>query len=197
MSEDQVDVQVDAAPAVTAVKSKAVSKREKLNEKGELQDDWIGAGGFRYTVLDGGFELNVMWDELPVESQQALMAFGGLTLAGNTTNTVRNGENKGEATSEKDALLALVENLKAGNWTSPRGEVEAGPGLLAEAYVAAMAKTGVVLDLLEIAAKLKAATDEKRKEVRADARVALELKNILAARAAAKAANATGDIVSL
>ena len=168
-----------------------------MNEKGELQDDWIGAGGFRYTVLDGGFELNVMWDELPVESQQALMAFGGLTLAGNTTNTVRNGENKGEAASEKDALLALIENLKAGNWTSPRGEVEAGVGLLAEAYVAAMGKTGIVLDAVDVAAKLKAADKDKRKAVRGDPRVALELKNIIASRAAAKAATATGDIVSL
>ena len=196
MSDDQVDV-VDAAAPVVAPKSKAVSKREVLNEKGELQDDWIGAGGFRYTVLDGGFELNVMWDELPVESQQALMAFGGLTLAGNTTNTVRNGENKGEAASEKDALLALIENLKAGNWTSPRGEVEAGVGLLAEAYVAAMGKTGVVLDAVDVAAKLKAADKDKRKAVRSDPRVALELKNIIASRAAAKAATATGDIVSL
>ena len=196
MSDDQEVVQAEPI-AVAAVKSKAVSKREVLNEKGELQDDWIGAGGFRYTVLDGGFELNVMWDELPVESQQALMAFGGLTLAGNTTNTVRNGENKGDATSEKDALLALIENLKAGNWTSPRGEVEAGVGLLAEAYVAAMGKTGVVLDAVDVAAKLKAADKDKRKAVRSDPRVALELKTIIASRAAAKAATATGDIVSL
>ena len=196
MSDDQEVVQAEPV-AAAPVKSKAVSKREVLNEKGELQDDWIGAGGFRYTVLDGGFELNVMWDELPVESQQALMAFGGLTLAGNTTNTVRNGENKGEATSEKDALLALIENLKAGNWTSPRGEVEAGVGLLAEAYVAAMGKTGIVLDAVDVAAKLKAADKDKRKAVRSDPRVALELKNIIASRAAAKAATATGDIVSL
>ena len=196
MSDDQEVVQAEPV-AAAPVKSKAVSKREVLNEKGELQDDWIGAGGFRYTVLDGGFELNVMWDELPVESQQALMAFGGLTLAGNTTNTVRNGENKGDATSEKDALLALIENLKAGNWTSPRGEVEAGVGLLAEAYVAAMGKTGVVLDAVDVAAKLKAADKDKRKAVRSDPRVALELKNIIASRAAAKAATATGDIVSL
>ena len=196
MSDDQEVVQAEPV-AAAPVKSKAVSKREVLNEKGELQDDWIGAGGFRYTVLDGGFELNVMWDELPVESQQALMAFGGLTLAGNTTNTVRNGENKGDATSEKDALLALIENLKAGNWTSPRGEVEAGVGLLAEAYVAAMGKTGIVLDAVDVAAKLKAADKDKRKAVRSDPRVALELKNIIASRAAAKAATATGDIVSL
>ena len=196
MSDDQEVVQAEPV-AVAAVKSKAVSKREVLNEKGELQDDWIGAGGFRYTVLDGGFELNVMWDELPIESQQALMAFGGLTLAGNTTNTVRNGENKGDAASEKDALLALIDNLKAGNWTSPRGEVEAGVGLLAEAYVAAMCKTGVVLDAVDVAAKLKAADKDKRKAVRSDPRVALELKNIIASRAAAKAAAATGDIVSL
>ena len=68
---------------------------------------------------------------------------------------------------------------------------------MAEAYVAAMGKTGVVLDAVDVAAKLKTADKDKRKAVRSDPRVALELKNIIASRAAAKAATATGEIVSL
>ena len=193
---DDTEVSIVPAPT-TQAKSTAVSKREVLGSDKTPQDDWIDAHGFKYTVLGNGFELSASFDELPDEVMRGLAAFGGLTLAGNVTNTVRNGEIKGTPDEEQAALLAWIENLKAGNWTSPRGEIEAGVGLLAEAYVAAMAKAGTVLDLVATNTKLKAADKDKRKAVRSDPRVKLELNNILATRAAAKAASATGEIVSL
>lgn len=183
--------------AADAAKKKMVSKRVVLNAQGVEQDDWIDAYGFSYTSLAENFELAVKFDELPDEVVRALAAFGGLTLAGNTTNTVRNGDNKGAAATEKEALVAWLENLKAGNWTSPRGEVEAGLGSLAEAYVAAMAKEGATLELDATLGKLKEADKDKRKAIRTDPRVKAELTRIIAERAATKAAAAAGPIAAL
>lgn len=172
-------------------KKRAVSKREILAADGSIQDDWAGAAGIRYTSLADDFALDVMFDELPEEIVRGLAAFGGLTLAGNVTNTVRNGERKGDGPStEREALVAWLENLKSGNWTSPRGEVEAGVGLLAEAVQRAYAKEGRDVAIETITEKLKAMSKEDKAAVRKKDAVKLAILEIQTERAAKKAAAA-------
>lgn len=172
-------------------KKRAVSKREILAADGSVQDDWAGAAGIRYTSLADDFALDVMFDELPEEIVRGLAAFGGLTLAGNVTNTVRNGERKGDGPStEREALVAWLENLKSGNWTSPRGEVEAGVGLLAEAVQRAYAKEGRDVAIETITEKLKAMSKEDKAAVRKKDAVKLAILEIQTERAAKKAAAA-------
>lgn len=184
-------------PAVAEAKKRKVSDRVILDGDMKPQDDWADAKGFSYKSLAEDYELMVMFEELPDEIQRGLMAFGGLTLAGNVTNTVRNGENKGGAATEKEALIAWIDNLKAGNWTSPRGEVEAGLGALAEAYARAMAKIGKEITAEVALEKLKAADKDKRAAVRKDPQVKAELTQIIAERAAAKAKDQAGELIEL
>lgn len=184
----------------TAEKKRAVSKREILAADGSVQDDWAGAAGIRYTSLAEDFPLDVMFDELPEEIVRGLAAFGGLTLAGNVTNSVRNGERKGDgAATEKEALLAWLENLKAGNWTSPRGEVEAGIGLLAEAVQRSLAKKGQDVAIETVTEKIKAMDKDTKAKVKKDPGVKLAMLEIQTERAAKKAAaaEAGGEIEGL
>lgn len=178
----------------TTEKKRAVSKREILDNAGNTQDDWAGAAGIRYTSLADDFALDVMFDDLPDEIVRGLAAFGGLTLAGNVTNTVRNGERKGDGPStEREALTAWLENLKSGNWTSPRGEVEAGVGLLAEAIQRSYAKKGKEIDIDLIKDKLKAMSKEDKAAARKDPGVKLAMLEIQTERAAKKAAESGTD----
>ena len=177
----------------TTEKKRAVSKREILAADGSTQDDWAGAAGIRYTSLAEDFPLDVMFDELPEDIVRGLAAFGGLTLAGNVTNSVRNGERKGEGPStEREALLAWLENLKAGNWTSPRGEVEAGIGLLAESVQRMLEKSGKVVELETITEKIKAMSKEDKAKLKKDGKVKLAMLEIQTERAAKKVASAEG-----
>lgn len=182
--------EAEAATAKTAPKKQKVSERVVLDGEGKAQDSWLDAYGFSYKSLGEDFELRCMFDELPDPVARGLQAFGALTLAGNVTNTVRNGENKGGEETEKGALLAWIENLKAGNWTSPRGETEAGINLLAEAYSRAMTGLGKELTVEAALEKLKAAGKDKQKEIRGHSKVKVALTEILAERAKAKAATA-------
>jgi len=177
----------------TETKKRAVSKREILGNDGNVQDDWAGAAGIRYTSLADDFALDIMFNELPEDIVFGLAAFGGLTLAGNVTNTVRNGERKGDGPStEREALTAWLENLKSGNWTSPRGEVEAGVGLLAEAVQRALSKQGKAVELEVIRDKIKAMSKEDKATTRKDPAVKLAMLEIQTERAAKKAAESGG-----
>lgn len=177
-------------------KKRAVSKREILSADGSIQDDWAGAAGIKYTSLAEDFALTVMFDELPEEIMRGLAAFGGLTLAGNVTNTVRNGERKGDGPStEKEALTAWLENLKSGNWTSPRGEVEAGVGLLAEAVQRAYAKQGKDIEIEAIRDKIKGLDKDGKAALRKDPNVKLAMLEIQTERAAKKAAESGESVL--
>lgn len=186
------DEQNTSAVAAAEPSKKKVSDRFVLNAQGAVQDEWADAHGFSYKSIPENYELKVMFDDLPKEIVYGLAAFGGLTLAGNTTNTVRNDKNTPDEDkgTEKDALMAWYENLKAGNWTSPRGEVEAGLGSLAEAYSAAFAKEGVTISPADALVKLKEADKDKRAALRKHPQVKAELTRIIAERAAAKAKEA-------
>lgn len=194
---DETGSEAATVTETAAPKKRKVSERTVLDQDGKAQDEWLDAWGFGYKSLAEDFDLKVMFTDLPDPVMRGLAAFGGVTLAGNTTNTVRNDPNKADDASEKEALIAWIENLKAGNWTSPRGEVEAGLGLLAEAYSKAMAKVGKDISTEAALEKLKAADKDKRKAVRTDSRVKAELTAILAERAKAKAAETEGELVEL
>lgn len=183
-----------ATAAAGAPSKHAKSKREILDANGAEQDDWAGAQGFRYTSLSDNHALTVMFSDLPDEIVRGLAAFGGLTLAGNVTNSVRNGERKGDGpATESEALNAWLENLRAGNWTSPRGEVEAGIGLLAEAAQRAYAKQGKNIALEDITAKIKTLDKDGKAKLRKDPKVKLAMLEIQTERAAKKAAEAEGE----
>jgi hypothetical protein len=197
IAESAGEADFDDETVTVAPKKRKVSERNVLDAHGKPQDSWLDAYGFGYKSLAENFDLNVMFEDIPDPVMRGLAAFGGVTLAGNTTNTVRNGENKGGAATEKEALIAWIENLKAGNWTSPRGEMEAGIGLLAEAYSNAMSKAGKSITVEAAMEKLKAADKEKRAAVRKDSRVKAELTAIIAERAKAKASESEGELVEL
>lgn len=177
--------------AATETKRPTVSERIVLDAEGKAQDGWIGAKGITYKSLTGNFDATIMFADLPVESYEALAAFGALTAAGNVTNTVRNGKAKGDAT-EKSALEEWLQNLKEGNWTSARGDVEAGLNLLATAFQAALAKDNVTMSDEQVREQLKSMTKEERADVRKHPAVKVEITRIAAEKAAANAA-ASGD----
>jgi hypothetical protein len=138
MANDPNTETAEAPAAAKESKRKAVSKRILLDANGAETDDIIGAGGFRYESLsEPGTSITAMFsgeDALPQASILALAAFGGTTLAGNVTNTIRNGEPKaGGPQTEREALEAWLKELREGNWTRPTGEVDPGMGLLAQA----------------------------------------------------------------
>lgn len=138
MPNDQNTAEAEAPATAKEPKRKAVSKRILLDANGAETDDYIGAGGFRYESLsEPGTAITAMFsgeDALPQASILALAAFGGTTLAGNVTNTIRNGEPKaGGPQTEREALDAWLKELRDGNWTRPTGEVDPGMGQLAAA----------------------------------------------------------------
>lgn len=180
--------------SATEKKKTAKSKREVLSADGSAQDEWAGAAGIRYTSLSDNFPLEIMFDQLPSEIVAGLTAFGALTLAGNVTNSVRNSERKGDGpATESEALTAWLDQLRAGNWTSERGEVEAGVGLLAEASQRAYAKKGKTIELELIAEKIKGLDKAGKAALRKDPNIKLAMLEIQTERAAKKLAEATGE----
>lgn len=147
------DTDTSAAPATDSApdapakeKKKAVSKRIVLGPDRAESDTWTGAYGLRYESLSEPgavaelifrpFTSNGTENDkgLPEEMIYALAAFGGLTLAGNVTNVIRNGTPKADGPqTEREALEQWVADLMDGNWTKTSGEVEPGMGELAEA----------------------------------------------------------------
>jgi hypothetical protein len=212
--EDQVNTE-------TAAKAKTrdtVSKREYIVAGGAVADSPLDASGFSYTVLDSAKNRNggkvtehqLMLSDFGLTEEEVLAlpeqirglaCFGIGTLAGNATNTIRNGTIKSDGPqTEDDALIAWWNNLKEGNWTSPRGEVEAGVTLAAEAYFRALQGKGITafadgteLSLEEVIVRYKAADKEKRKAIRSDNAYQVALKEIQLERAKKAAAAGTGE----
>lgn len=189
------------APAAAAAEKKraAVSKRVLLDATGKETDDYIGAGGFKYESLsEPGTSVTAMFEgegALPMATIFGLAAFGGLTLAGNVTNTIRNGEPKADGPqTEREALEAWLRELVAGNWTRPTGEVEIGIGLLAEAvarhFTAKDGKTRDADAVAKILDWLKGLDKDTRKGWKQDPGVQVHMKRIQTERAEAKAAAA-------
>lgn len=196
------------APAATAPTKRAkVSERVVLDAKREEADTYINATGFSYRSLsEPGTSLEVLFRPvdpdkaldsdkvLPMESIYALAAFGGLTLAGNVTNSIRNGEPKADGPqTEREALEAWISDLFDGNWTKATGEVEPGLGLLAAAVARTLTENdGKDRTSDEAIAKIKAwlsdVDKETRKKWRADKRVQRHSAAITAERKAAAAA---------
>lgn len=163
------DVGTDAAP-----KRGKVSDRIYLLADGTEADSPIEAKGAKYVSMTEEGALAEAYFEgegpnvLPIEAVHGLAAFGFLTLAGNQTNTVRNGDVKeGGPQTEKEALDRFMANLLAGNWTSVRGETEPGITLLAEAVARAKkAEDGKDRDVKAVAAWLKDQDKEFKKKLR-------------------------------
>lgn len=187
----------EATETVERKRKSKVSTREVLGADGKPQDEYIGAAGASYEVISEGYTARVMFEELADEVRDGLAAFGWLTLAGNVTNAVRNGENRSGVASEKEALEAWLENLKNGDWSKPTGEFEAGLQLLAEGYVRARVEAGSPIELEEALSKLKAADKDKRKAVRNDPFVSKAIAQIQLERKVERAKAASGGVVAL
>lgn len=192
-----------------------VSKREYIGADRAEVDSPLEAHGFRYTVLAAAKNRNagkvsahdLMFTDFGLTEEEVasipeqirgLAAFGAGTLAGNATNTVRNGTVKADGPqTEDEALIGWWNNLREGNWTSPRGEVEAGVSQAAEAYYRALQTKGVTafadgtaLSLEEVLVRYKAADKDKRKAIRADDGYKLALAQIQLERAQKRVADA-------
>lgn len=138
-------------------------------------------------------------DPAKVNAAAAYAGFGAKTKWNNIANSIRNGKQKGtdEAGPEAQAkaVADFIEDCLAGNWRGEPGEgfVESTV-LLAEAVVRWQAKNGKQGNVDSTKAKLDALSKEQRAAYRKDPRIAAELAQIRAEKAAAKAAAATGTL---
>lgn len=133
--------------------------------------DKIGMVKFRVAKAD--FEQSIDWDELPLESQRRIAAYGALRLVNDRVG--------GEAlTGEKltAAIAAVMEKITSGDW----GSRATGQGRLSEHGRA-------VRDVLEAAL---VATGSKRADAEKDARDPEAAFRLLAERKAKKTGR--GDI---
>ena len=192
-----------ATETAKSAKVKA-SERVWLDANGGETEDVNDVRGFKYTSLADKYDAVVMFDgenKVPDHITFALAAFGGLTLAGNYTNTVRNNKQKpAQPGDEQAALESWMEMLRAGDWTKPSGEGEAGMATFAEAFARHLDETKAKPDgskraaspegIAKVREYLTGLDKDKKKEFRNDMRVAAHIKAIQAERAAARVAAA-------
>lgn len=187
--------------AQAEIKGRKRSERTWLDANREEADDKMEVAGVSYQILPAkdlkkgrewheDFTLELMFDELPEAAVHALAAFGALTWLGNITNTVRNykdGDVPPGATAQQEALTSAVEELKKGNWTSGRGDFEAGLPSLIEAYCDAIEKkTGTRPDGEEKLARLREMDKETRTTKVSEIKNHPDVKAALSARKAAR-----------
>lgn len=197
----------ETAPAATAEKKKKakVSDRFWIDAEGKETNEVDNVVGFKYvSVSEPGAlaEARFTGDgALPTSVIYGLAAFGGLTLAGNVTNTIRNGEPKADGPqTEKEALEIWIKELLEGNWTRPTGEVDPGLGLLAQAVARhfdevkplpdGAKRVGNDENMAKVMDWLKGLDKDARKGWRADPKVNAHLKRIQLEKAEANAAKA-------
>lgn len=186
--------------AEAAKKKTAVSKRIVLDADGNAQDEWLDAYGVRYEILATGKPVDFQFAEFPDEVIRGAAAVGMLTFAGNVTNAVRNSEegkaktNAETAEEEYAALTAWRDALLEGNWTGPRGEMEAGLATLSQAYAVVLSAAGTPMTAEDALTKLKSATKEQVKAIRAHPKVAYEVAKIITEKKAEKAEASAGEV---
>lgn len=178
---------------------KKASDRMYLDAKGEEADSPIGCSGFSYKSVPEGWTKTFTWDDFDDPQIKGLAAFGALTLIGNQTNRVRNGQVKeGGPTTELEAVDQWLENLQQGNWVTAGGDVEAGVNLLARAFVEAYPELPVVQQGIDaVKAKLQSVSKEALKKYRADARINVAINTFKLQAAKDKAAKESGAGITL
>lgn len=154
-----------------------LSNRWHIDANGEEVDNPMEATGALYRYLEESDKptISAQVDELIETGHKdiviALFGAGLYTIAGNVANRIRNGQVKDDGPQTVgEALKSWWDNLLAGNWTTPRGDVEAGVGLLAEAMLRAKNKVdgGKLADgsertLESVTAFLKTQTKDQKK----------------------------------
>lgn len=135
--------------------------------------------------------VTVSKDDFPAEIQDRLMQYG---IAQKFGDEYAGAEGPQEA---REALLALIERMKVGDWKQARGTGTARVTMLAEALAQVTGK-----DIEECQEKIADMDDETTKNLRKHPQVAAALATIKAQRAAeaakkAQAEAATGDVQAL
>ena len=198
----QGDKMSDTASTAAESSRGKVSNRIYIDAQGQEVDSPVEALGAKYESLtEAGAAAVALFEGegenvLPKEAVYGLAAFGFLTLAGNQTNTVRNGDPKeGQPQTEKEALDRFLANLLAGNWTSARGETEPGITLLAEAIARAkQAEDGKERQVKDVAEWLKGQDKEFKKKLRARPAIKKMILAIQTERLEGKEDEGIGDI---
>lgn len=142
--------------------------------------------GFRIkdTSEPNGRELRRKFAEYPAAIATCAMAFGFVTVLGNTI---------GKKDSNFDDLLARDEVFMAGEWAEAG---ESGPriSILAQAIVRAAKSAGKELDLEKVTEKLKAMDDAARKSMKDDPAIAVAFAEIQAEAAKERAKQAKAKL---
>lgn len=165
-------------------------KRPKVTERTWLKDregtatkDPREARGVRIEVFGAGENagiVEVFPEDLSAEVQNAATLFGVNIVLTNTMG--------GKAGDEAyEAIMARLETLQNGEWSSRKGAEGPRLSLLAEAVVRAKAKQGQERTVEAVTERLRAMTPEDRKALLATPEVQVEYKRIQAERATAAA----------
>lgn len=202
----------DEASTTTSAAAKERKKGEKASDRTYLASDGteaespLGCAGVSYKSNVEGWTKTFMFDQLKEEELKGFAAFGLLTLVGNQTNRVRNGQVKDDGPQTEEAAVdSWFENIQSGNWVTAGGEVEAGAALLAEAHLRILQADGVIehngvpVDLDYVKERHKAKTKDERAAMRKDLRFKAEMDKIKAEKSAAKLAEGgkTASTISL
>lgn len=159
------------------------TERAYFNEAGEeTKRPTKDSVGFRIkdTSETNGRELRRRFSEYPAAIATCAMAFGFVTVLGNTI---------GKKDSNFDDLLARDEVFMAGEWAEAG---ESGPriSILAQAIVRAAKSAGKELDLDKVTEKLKGMDDAARKSMKDDPAIAAAFAEIQLEQAKERAKNA-------
>lgn len=183
-------------PVIPKAKRPAVTERTWINADGTETKDPREAKGVRIEVIGSG-PVEVFAEQMKPGVRNAAELFGYNIVLTNTMGGLRGDE-------AMEAMLARLETLEAGEWTSRKGAEGPRVSLLVEAVVAAYAKAGKTKDPEEVKLSLLEKGDEGRKAVLANPQVKAEYDRLRAeaaaeraAESAAKAGSSEGDLDSL
>ena len=188
MSETHVETEAtEAAPE--APKADDKPKRKKvdfgwLNAEGEVTKDIAEAAAFTHKTLSTGQTHVMLFTDVDTDIARMLMAHGLKQKSGDCASGAR--ANKQD---EDEAVIALFEDFKEGNWRGDRGESVAGVKALAEALAYCKGSE----DVASYVEWVTGQSEEQRKELRKHPQIAARIAQVRAERLAAKAAESTVD----
>lgn len=166
--------------AAKKAKREQVTDREYIGDDNQPVKDPREATGFYIKHLRTGTEIVRQVEQFSPGVIRAAALFGLVTVATNAMGGL-------SADDAEDALLARIETLDNGEWTSRTGATGPRISMLADALVAAKAADGEEISVADATAYLKSLSDAERKDLSEVAEVKAEY-SALRAKAAAERA---------